>query len=520
MTETRSSIRNLEMQVGQLANMLNTRPQGNLPSNTVVNPKEQCQAITLRSGKEIEGPSLKGTQEKKVVEEESDEKVEPQVEEKVTEGLATKEKFQLVVVDSNVKIPYPQRLRKNFLDKQFSKFLEVFKKLHINIPFAEALEQMPSYVKFMKDILSKKRRLEDFETMALTEECSAILQRKLPQKLQDPGSFTIPCTIGKFECKHALCDLGASINLMPLSVFWKLGLGEAKPTTITLQLADRSIKHPRGVIEDVLVKVEKFIFPADFIVLDMEEDTTVPIILGRPFSTTGQALIDVQKGELRLRVQGEEVVFNVFKAMSYPRASDSCFNVDVIDEVVSKKRITNDPLELALALGVDNEEEDLETHEYVKWINSYGPYYKKIFEELGQVPERPIPSIEKPPVLELKSLPEHLCYVYLGEKETLPVIISSLLSKGEVEKLLRVLRAHKRAIGWTLADIRGISPSTVMHKILMEEDSKPSIVAQRRLNSSTKDVVRKQILNWLDAGVVYPISYSAWVSPIQVVPKK
>ncbi|XP_062103615.1 uncharacterized protein LOC133814703 [Humulus lupulus] len=141
----------------------------------------------------------------------------------------------------------------------------------------------------MKEILSKKRRLEDFETVALIQECSAIIQRKLPQKLQDPGSFTIPCTIGKFECKHALCDLGASINLMPLSVFRKLGLGEAKPTTITLQLADQSIKHPRGVIEDVLVKVDKFIFPTDFIILDMEEDTKVPIILGRPFLATGQA---------------------------------------------------------------------------------------------------------------------------------------------------------------------------------------------------------------------------------------
>ncbi|XP_062103323.1 uncharacterized protein LOC133814372 [Humulus lupulus] len=206
--------------------------------------------------------------------------------------------------------------------------------------------------------------------------------------------------------------------------------------------------------------------------------------------------------------------------MSYPRASDSCFNVDVIDEVVSKKRITNDPLELALALGGDNEEEDWETREYVKWINSYGSYYKKKFEELGQVHECPIPSIEKPPVLELKSLPKHLCYVYLGEKETLPVILSSLLSKREVEKLLRVLRAHKRAIGWTLANIRGISPSTVMHRILMEEDSKPSIEAQRRLNPSMKDVVWKQILNWLDAGVVYPIFDSAWVSPVQVVPKK
>ncbi|XP_024021582.1 uncharacterized protein LOC112091651 [Morus notabilis] len=158
------------------------------------------------------------------------------------------------------------------LDKQFSKFLDVFKKLHINIPFADALEQMPSYVKFMKEILSNKRKLEEYETVALTEECSAILQKKLPTKLKDPGSFTIPCTIGNSFFDKALCDLRASINLMALSVYRKLGLGEAKPTTISLQLADRSIKYPRGIIEDVLVKVDKFIFPADFIVLDIEED--------------------------------------------------------------------------------------------------------------------------------------------------------------------------------------------------------------------------------------------------------
>ncbi|XP_062093994.1 uncharacterized protein LOC133800031 [Humulus lupulus] len=159
--------------------------------------------------------------------------------EKVIEDHPATEKAPLVaVVDSPVKIPYPQRLRKTTLDKQFSKFLEVFKKLHINIPFTKALEQMPSYVEFMKEILSKKRKMDDYKTIALTEECSAILQRKLPQKLRDPGSFTISCTIGSFECKHALCDFGASINLMPLSMFRRLGLGEAKATTITLQLAD------------------------------------------------------------------------------------------------------------------------------------------------------------------------------------------------------------------------------------------------------------------------------------------
>ncbi|XP_042972995.1 uncharacterized protein LOC122304796, partial [Carya illinoinensis] len=225
---------------------------------------------------------------------------------------------------------YPQRFQKQKLDKQFSKFLDIFKKIHINIPFADALEQMPNYVKFLKDIISKKRRLEEFETVKLSEECSAILQKKLPQKLKDPGSFTLPCTIGNSFFDKVLCDLGASINLMPLSVCRKLGLEEMKPTTISLQLADRSIKYPRGIIEDVLVKVDKFIFPADFVVLDMEEDEEVPLILGRPFLATGRALIDVQKGELTLRVNKEEVMFNIYQAMRGKRKLDDICTSDHI----------------------------------------------------------------------------------------------------------------------------------------------------------------------------------------------
>ncbi|XP_024030537.1 uncharacterized protein LOC112094270 [Morus notabilis] len=131
----------------------------------------------------------------------------------------------------------------------------------------------------------------------MTEESSAILHNKIPPKLKDPGSFTIPCAIGNNYFGKALCDLGASINLMPMSIFKKLGIGEAWPTTVTLQLADRSLAHPEGKIENVLVKVDKFIFPADFIILDYEADVEVPIILGRPFLATGRTLIDVQKGE-------------------------------------------------------------------------------------------------------------------------------------------------------------------------------------------------------------------------------
>ncbi|XP_062114095.1 uncharacterized protein LOC133825123 [Humulus lupulus] len=187
--------------------------------------------------------------------------------------------------------PFPQRFQKKKLDSQFKKFLDILKQLDISIPLVEALEKMPNYVKFMKDVLKRKRRLGEFETMALTKDSSAFLQEKLPPKLKDPGSFTIPCTIGNIGM--ALCDLGASITLMPMSVFKQLGIGEVRTTTVTLQLADRSLAHPDGKIEDVLVRVDKFIVSADFIMLDYEVDREVPIIMGRPFLAIGRTLIDV-----------------------------------------------------------------------------------------------------------------------------------------------------------------------------------------------------------------------------------
>ncbi|XP_022897634.1 uncharacterized protein LOC111411325 [Olea europaea var. sylvestris] len=253
-----ASLKNLERQVGLIAKLLSERPQGALPSDTETNPRENAKAIITRSGIQLPEP---------------------------TEPLTSK--TPILVKAYIPPIPFPQRLQKHKLDIQFGKFLEVFKKLHINILFADALAQMPSYAKFMKDILSNKRKLEEHETVMLTEECSAILQNKLPPKIKDPRSFTILCAIGDLNFTKALCDLGASINLMPLSIFEKLGMGEAKATTVSLQLADRSIKYPRGVVEDVLVRVDKFIFPTDFIILDMEADNDIPIILGRPFLATG-----------------------------------------------------------------------------------------------------------------------------------------------------------------------------------------------------------------------------------------
>ena len=228
--ETRTSLnnqaaqpRNLDVQIGQMASLLSERQHGNLPSTVEINPKregkEHCKAITLRSGKTLE--QLVEAQEEDeypVGDEKSSAKIAEDVERLVKKPVSyTPEKVEVQKPKYDEKhiILYPQRLRKNILDKQFGRFMDIFKKLHVNIPFAEALKQMTGYMKFMKDILSKKRKLGDYEIVSLLEECSIILQKKLPPKLKDPGSFTIPFAIGNAVFERALCDLGASINLMP-----------------------------------------------------------------------------------------------------------------------------------------------------------------------------------------------------------------------------------------------------------------------------------------------------------------
>ena len=187
----------------------------------------------------------------------------------------------------------------------------MFKKIDINIPFSEALTQMPHYAKFMKNLLNKKRKFTEEGIVSLNVACSTVIQKSIPEKRQDPGSFTIPCMIGNVDMGKALCDFEASINLMPLFVAKRLSLGELTPTAMTLQMADRTLAHPEGILEDVLIKVGKFVFPVDFVVINIKEDKQVLLLLGRPFVATGAALIDVKKGELTLRVGDEAVHFNL-----------------------------------------------------------------------------------------------------------------------------------------------------------------------------------------------------------------
>ncbi|XP_070002412.1 uncharacterized protein [Nicotiana sylvestris] len=402
--------------------------------------------------------------------------------------------------------PYPQRLVKQKNENQFKKFIEMMKSLSINVPLVEALDQMPSYAMFMKDLVTKKRSM-DCETIKMTHQVSAIVHSMAP-KLEDPDAFTIPCTIGSADFAKALCDLGASINLMPYSVFKTLGIGQSRAISMRLQMADRTRKRPLGIIDDVLVRVDKFILPVDFVILDCEVDYEVSIILGRPFLATGKELVDVEACELTFRVGDEKFVFHVCKSMRQSNSTEVSSFMDLVTEVIvdDTSAMINavDPLE-ALLLNRDmTEDEGLV--EYVNALQGMGSYSyepRKLFLDLENRKTPPTkPSIEEPPVLELKPFPAHLRYEFLGPCSSLPVIISSCLINVQVDTTIKVLQRRKKAIGWTLADIRAF----FMHKIILEDDAKPSMEHQRRLNEAIQEVVKKEVIKWLDAWIVYPIS--------------
>ncbi|XP_061352468.1 uncharacterized protein LOC133297362 [Gastrolobium bilobum] len=274
---------------------------------------------------------------------------------------------------------------------------------------------MSNYAKFMKELLSRKHKLQEFETVALTEECSAIIQKKLPPKLRDPGSFNISIAIGNINVGRALCDLGASINLVPLFVMKSLRISELKPTMVSLQLADITLRRPNRVIKDVLVKVDKFIFPADFVVLDMEEEGNMSLLLGRSFLATTRAMIDMEKGKLELRMDDEKVTINVLDAMKHAEDNSDCFRVDILEELFQEKK------------------EDQTLEEEKEFFNENPP------KEDAEIPTEELKKKKsditaEAPKVELKELPPNLKYVFLGDEETYLVIINKELSKTEEAK--------------------------------------------------------------------------------------
>lgn len=263
------------------------------------------------------------------------------------------------------------------------------------------------------------------------------------------------------------------------------------------------------------MQINDLVFPADFYVLDMENgDQTAPILLGRPFLKTSKTKIDVYSGTLTMEFDGEIVKFNIYDAMKYPSDDNPVYSIDVIDSLAQEvfELDGKDGLEVAISKHLEKENEEFPlSANLLETVAALNDFPK--LQQSGNIPyialqisnERPIPSISQAPIPDLKPLPNYLKYMFLGDGGTLPVIISSKLNAPQEENLVLVLKEHKMAIGWKIVDIKGISPSTCMHRILFEEGAKPSRQLQRRLNPPMMDVVKKEILKLLEVGVIYPI---------------
>ncbi|KAJ9542541.1 hypothetical protein OSB04_029047 [Centaurea solstitialis] len=441
---------------------------------------EQAEVFTTtRGGKVVVGPPMPKTNQIPNLQ-----VIEPEVElPSPTTDVAREETVRPKEVTTPrvpARVPYPARLRKEKKEAQYRKFIELIKQVDINVPLVDFIAGVPGHTKFLKELVASRARMGTEEIAFLSAECSAVLS-DTPKK-GDPGSFTIPCYFDKSISCRALADLGASINLMPLSFYQKLGLGELKSTRMTIQLADRSVKYPVGIAEDVVVRVDKFVFPADFVILDIKDEVKVPLILGRPFLNTASAVIHVAERELSLGVGKDRITLSIDKTLD-------CESEESLSIELEQKEV------------IGGEEQE--------------------FEELKQEDKvRVKTSLEEPPELELKDLPDHLEYRFLQGNNSLPVIISALLTTDEKERLIAVLKRHKKALAWKISDIPGISPSFCTHKILMEDNFKPCVQKQRRLNPKMQEVVKKEVIKLLDTGIIYPISDSPWVSPVQVVPKK
>ncbi|KAL5579714.1 hypothetical protein UlMin_012156 [Ulmus minor] len=294
--DTKNHLKSIENQFSQLATTvgrLEAQGSGKLPSQTVINPKENASAISLRNlslEKDDATTSKEDTPPRKVISNPS--------------------------IPTNVSsLPFPSRFVTTKKEEHEKEILETFRKVQVNIPLLDAIKQVPRYAKFLKELCTNKRKLKGNEIVNFGENVSAVLQRKIPPKCKDPGSFTIPCTIGKVRFERAMLDLSASINVMPSSIFASLNLGPLKETGVIIQLADRSNTYPKGVLEDVLVQVNEMVFPADFYVIDMCEDANskaAPLLLGRPFMKIARTKIDVHNGTLTMEFDGESISFNIF----------------------------------------------------------------------------------------------------------------------------------------------------------------------------------------------------------------
>nr|GEX09720.1 reverse transcriptase domain-containing protein [Tanacetum cinerariifolium] len=499
--EMKSSIQtSLSNQTNKIKNMMASLLQMNtastsslstLPSNPVANPKGDLKAITTRSGVSYDGPSIpppvvenKPEATKDTVNptnNETTEDIQPRV---VQSKPVTSEPTNTPVSTSKpnpkASIPYPsrrndERNREKAKD-QIEKFYQIFKDISFKISFVDALILMPKFASTLKALIENKEKLSEMARTPLNEHCSAVLLKKLPKKLGDPGKFLISCDFpGMAKCL-ALADLGASVNLMPYSVWKKLSLPELTPTCMTLKLANCSISRPVGVAEDVYVKAGSFHFSADFVVVDFDADPRVFLILGRSFLKTGRALIDVFEGELTLRVGKEAITFNLDQTLRYS-ANSNDMTAKRIDTLTPFKN--NDFLLEEVDAFLAIEDEPTSSYFRQSYLDTEGDIlFLEAF--LNDDPSSPPPnqrnclpkvskelkmceakteksSVDEPPAVEIKVLPPHLEYAFLEGDHKLP----------------------------KLSDIKGINPEFCTHKILLEENFTPAVQHQRRVNPQT-----------------------------------
>ncbi|CAM8962750.1 unnamed protein product [Rhodiola kirilowii] len=522
--ETKGELSDLKKHISQLAAPVSalTNEPGRLLSQTIQNPQENLNAVTLRSGKMLVGkpieqkedkdPRLPGEEQMRpesleTLEEDAADKDDDMFEEErdvtneerntskdrtpgpepaASQVPMSKEHEERPVprtetpkVSTTLPFPVPTRVQKqHVMDKDV---FELFSKVEINIPLLEAIKQIPRYAKFLKELCTNRRRSTRYNQELMSRNVSAVIQRKVPPKCGDPGTYTIPCTIGNIRIENCMLDLGASINVLPFSIYSCHRIGPLEPTGLTIQLADRSCKQPEGKIEDVLVQVGKLVFPADFYVLKMENGGPAdhaPILLGRPFLKTSKMKIDCGSGMLSMEVEGEVFSFDIFRAMNHPMEFEEVHALDTLDDLVLEihPELEADPLK-AILNGAENSyeltESLQETVAHLTISEPLTPEYEvnevKLFKS-----NTFLPSVMQAPKIELKPLPGHLKYAFLGDNNTLPVIIKSGLEAGQEQSLIKVLKQHKLAIGWTLADLRGVSPAVCMHRILLEDGAKPS----------------------------------------------
>ena len=333
----------LQSSITRLSSQQQGSEKGKFPSQTQQNPKrvheigsasdpnaridEVKAVVTLRSGKELRPAVPAPTKTAPTVVDSPEE-----------EQSAKREEVKPIVPP-----PFPQALRKKKNSVNQTEILEVLRRVKVNIPLLDMIKQVPTYAKFLKDLCTIKRGLDVNKKAFLTEQVSAIIECKTPVKYKDPGCPTISVNIGGFSVEKELLDLGASVNLLPYSMYKQLGLGELKPTSITLSLADRSIKIPKGTIEDVLIQVDKFYYPMDFVVLDTEPVAVgtnhVPIILGRPFLATSNSIINCRNGVMQLTFGNMTLELNIFHLSKRHMhlVEDDCEEVCIIDTILEEQ---------------------------------------------------------------------------------------------------------------------------------------------------------------------------------------